>query len=361
MAEPLKEMFNAAFYDRLSSELYKVYSDFSKVEFLREIQDGHEQRSLNERMRHTSLVLRKYLPDDYPTTLNIMKKTIPNLDRGYTALLFPDFVGVFGLSYFDQSLEALKYFTQFGSSEFAIREFLRKDFERTIKLMSIWAEDENVHVRRLASEGSRPRLPWSFKLDKVIQNPKLTLPILEKLKADKELYVRKSVANHLNDISKEAPELVLQILRNWKGYSIETDWILKHGARTLLKRGDVHVLEIFGVAGSTQLVVRNFELKRTSVCIGDSLPFNFTLYNEGSVALNARIEFAVYYKKKSGELSKKVFKISERIIEPLQEIHFEKSVSFKIITTRVFHLGMHGLSLIVNGQESAQKKFELLP
>lgn len=361
MAEPLKEMFNAAYFGRLATELTKIHPSFRKEEFLKEVHQGHEGRSLNERMRHASLTLQKYLPQAYPLALEIMKELIPHMDRGYTSLLFPDFVGVFGLSHFDDSLDALKYFTQFGSSEFAIREFLRKDFEKTLEVMHTWAEDENVHVRRLSSEGSRPRLPWSFKLDRVIQNPKLTLPILEKLKADKELYVRKSVANHLNDISKEAPELSLQILQNWKGYSKETDWILKHGARTLLKRGDAQVLEIFGVGGSSQLVIRDFDLGKDSVHIGAALPFSFTLYNEGTINLNARIEFAVYYRKKSGELSKKVFKISERTLEPLQEIHLEKSVSFKLITTRVFHLGIHSLSIIVNGKESSQKEFVLLP
>lgn len=350
-----------AFFGRLATELTKTHPSFAKGEFLKDVQEGHEQRSLNERMRHASLILQKYLPQDYPVALEILKETIPHMDRGYTSLLFPDFVGVFGLSHLDHSLEALKYFTQFGSSEFAIREFLRKDFEKTLKVMHSWAEDENVHVRRLASEGSRPRLPWSFKLDQVIKNPKLTLPILEKLKADKELYVRKSVANHLNDISKEAPELSLQILQDWKGHSKETDWILKHGARTLLKRGDARVLEIFGVGGSTQLVIRDFGLGQTSVHVGDSLPFYFTLYNAGDLTLNARIEFAVYFRKKTGELSKKVFKISERVLEPSQEVHLEKLVSFKLITTRVFHLGVHALSLIVNGQESSPKEFSLLP
>lgn len=213
--EPLKEMFNRAYYKNLAQVFASVHKSFKAEVFVKEVTDNFELLSLNERMRNTSKVLQKHLPENYVSTIGIMKEVIPQLKGGYTNLVFPDFVAQFGQHNFSLSLNALKYFTQFGSSEFAIRTFLKKDLKATLGEMYKWANDENEHVRRLASEGSRPRLPWSFKLDAIIQNPALTTPILQTLKADNELYVRKSVANHLNDITKDSPAHVLNLIKTW--------------------------------------------------------------------------------------------------------------------------------------------------
>ncbi|MGZ4091244.1 MAG: DNA alkylation repair protein, partial [Bacteroidia bacterium] len=245
--EPLKEVFNKKFYESLAKEFKKVDKNFDAKKFVSEVTKDLDTLELNQRLRKTTEVLKKHLPQDFKKSVTVLKKVIPNIGRGYTTLVFPDYVGMYGKNDIDTSLEALKYFTKFGSSEFAIREFLKKDFNKTIRAMKQWAKDKDHHVRRLASEGSRPRLPWSFKLDKVIENPKLTLPILELLKKDEELYVRKSVANHLNDISKEHPKVVLDIVKNWKGASAHTDWILKHASRSLLKQGHTEILAHFGI------------------------------------------------------------------------------------------------------------------
>lgn len=358
--EPLKEMFNKQFYEKLANEFQKADKNFNAKKFVTDVTKNMEQLELNGRLRNTSVVLNQHLSTDYKKSVELMKRVIPNMGGGYTNLVFPDYVGLYGKENFDFSLDALKYFTQFGSSEFAIREYLKEDFNRTIKEMKLWAGDKNHHVRRLASEGSRPRLPWSFKLDKVIADPKNTLPILEKLNNDSELYVRKSVANHLNDISKDHPDVYISVLKNWKGKSTNTDWILKHAGRTLLKKGDVTVLSQFGVKPNKNIEVKNFLLESNKVKIGNALSFKFSVKNSDKKPVKVRIEYAIYFNTSSGELSKKVFKISERELEGLSSINVERKQSFKPITTRKYYKGLHRVSIIVNGVESTPLDFALL-
>ena len=357
--EPLKDMFNKAFYENLAKEFHKADKNFNAKKFIAEVTKDLHLLELNQRLRKTSEVLKVHLPQDYSKAIDIMKKVIPNLNRGYTSLVFPDFVGLYGKEHFDLSLSALKYFTTFGSSEFAIRVFLKNDFDKTIQVMQQWAKDKDHHVRRLASEGSRPRLPWSFKLDRVIENPRLTLPILELLKEDKELYVRKSVANHLNDFSKEHPKVILEIVKNWKGKSPHTDWILKHGSRTLLKKGDTEILKHFGIKHNHSIEVSGFKIRTGKVKIGQQLSFAFNLKNTSAKAIKTRIEYAVYFLVANGSLSKKVFKISERELEGKQSIEFEKNHNFKLITTRKYYPGKQKIALIINGKESEALSFEL--
>jgi 3-methyladenine DNA glycosylase AlkC len=235
--EPLKEMFGPVYFNKLAGSFKQVYTAFPAEQFLKDVLEPLAALSLNERMRHTSVTLHKHLPKDYTKTIGLMKDVIPMLPTGYTALVFPDYVSQYGTHDLNTSLEALHTFTRFGSSEFAIRHFLKLDFEKTIKKMLAWSEDDNEHVRRLASEGSRPRLPWSFKLEAVIQNPKHTQPILENLKQDESLYVRKSVANHLNDITKDSPDYVLRLIKGWDKGHPHTAWIVKRGCRSLFKQG----------------------------------------------------------------------------------------------------------------------------
>jgi len=358
--EPLKEMFNTPFYKKLAAEFKKAESNFNEKQFVNTVTKNLSDLELNQRLRNTSVVLKQFLPSEYRKSIELMKRVIPNMHGGYANLIFPDFTGLYGKHDFDFSLEALKYFTQFGSSEFAIREYLKHDFDKTIKVMFNWAKDKNHHVRRLASEGSRPRLPWSFKLDRVIENPKLTLPILEQLKNDNELYVRKSVANHLNDISKEHPNLIIDVVKKWKRKSAHTDWILKHGSRTLLKKGNKHILAHFGIKENKAIKVTGFQIKEKQIKTGDYVNFSFALSNSSLKAVSLRIEYAVYFLAANGSHSKKVFKISERELPAKSDLKMTKAHSFKKISTRKYNKGLHKLALIVNGKEFATQSFNLI-
>lgn len=351
-------MFNRSFYQKLASEFEKANPGFNAKQFVTDVTKGIEPLSLNQRMRNTTTVLKKHLPNKFDKAVNVMKKVIPNMNTGYTNLLFPDYVSVYGLDHMDLSLEALKYFTRFGSSEFAIREFLKKDFKKTIREMYKWAEDKNHHVRRLASEGSRPRLPWSFKLDEVIKKPSITRPILEILKADTELYVRKSVANHLNDIAKENPDYMLEVITSWDKTNPHTAWIIKHGSRTLIKKGHSGSLSVFDFEKNAKVDVKDFKVSK-KVKLGDQLHFGFQLHSKKNKPQKLVVDYIIHYLKKSGELSPKVFKLKEVQLEPGARLSFEKKQLIKDFTTRKHFPGVHEIAVQVNGNVLVKEKFTI--
>lgn len=358
--EPLKEMFNRTYYTRLAEAIAKVYPVFDKKAFITDVTKGMEPLSLNQRLRNTSVVLKNYLPQDFKKAVGVLRKTAPLTQTGYTALVYPDFVGVYGLEDIATSLDALKYFTTFGSSEFAIREFLRKDFDHTIKVMQQWARDKNHHVRRLASEGSRPRLPWSFKLDAVIRNPALTRPILEALKQDEELYVRKSVANHLNDISKEHPAYMLELIKSWDRSHPGTAWIIKHASRSLIKKGHSDSLSVFDFEKNAKVKIASLKLNKTRLRLGEELKFEFELHSEKKKEQKLVVDYIIHYHKKSGGLSPKVFKLKELKLGAEQKVKIGKKQLFKDLTTRKHYPGPHKLEIQVNGKMLAGADFVLL-
>ena len=358
--EPLKEMFNRPFYDRFASEFARADKNFNKKKFLEEVTRNMEDLSLNQRMRRTSEILRHTLPSDYKKAIRMMEEVIPHTLRGYTNLVFPDFVGLYGHDHFDLSMEALKLFTKFGSSEFAIREFLKRDFNKTIKVMHSWARDKDYHVRRLSSEGSRPRLPWSFKLDEVIKNPALTRSILEDLKTDTELYVRKSVANHLNDISKENADYMLGVMNSWDKKHPHTAWIIKHASRSLIKKGHAGSLSVFDFEKNVKIKIDRFKLNKTKLKLGERLTFDFDLVSEKAKPQKLVVDYIIHYRKKSGELSPKVFKLKELQLDGKQKVHISKSQVFKDFTTRKHFAGMHELEIQVNGKQMDKRSFTLL-
>lgn len=358
--EPLKEMFNLAFYKRLSAEFALADQNFKPEKFVKDVSRNMQDLSLNQRMRNTSIVLKTHLPADYGKSIDILKSVIPNVSRGYTNLLFPDFVGVYGHDNINLSLEALAYFTRFGSSEFAIREFLKRDFKTTIRVMEKWASDKNEHVRRLASEGSRPRLPWSFKLNEVISNPSSTRNILEQLKSDDALYVRKSVANHLNDFSKDSPDYMLGLVGAWDRNNRHTAWIVKHACRTLIKKGHVQTLGLFDFNNKIHVEIKNFKADKEKLQLGDTLAFEFDLVSRSKKAQKLAVDYCIHYYKKSQGLSPKVFKLKEIGLEAGSTLHITKKQVFKDFTTRKHYAGTHVLEIIINGNILAKQEFELL-
>ena len=358
--DPLKEMFNKQYFQHLTEQILKNYKGFNRVKFLDKVNFSLDELSLNQRMRRASIVLKEFLPNDYKKSIELLSETIKTTKPGYTNLLFPDFVSQFGHHDFDTSMAALKHFTKYGSSEFAIREFLKRDFDKTIKIMYKWSEDDNHHVRRLSSEGSRPRLPWSFKLDEVIKSPKITQPILSNLKVDNELYVRKSVANHLNDITKENAEYMLSLINTWDKTNPHTAWIIKHASRTLIKKGHAGSLSVFDFEKNPKIKVGSLKLNTKKLKLGDSLEFSFDIVSEKSKSQKLVIDYVIHYCKKSGELSPKVFKLKELELNSKASEHIKKKQVFKDFTTRKHFAGKHLLQIQVNGKQLAQSSFELV-
>lgn len=315
MPELLKNRYNDESLYELALSIRAVYPSFRVKDFLNGIMDETwEGLELKARMRQITLNLGRYLPDDYEQALGIIDKVTAGYPDGFndfTLMYFPDFVEMYGQneSYWDLSIDALERYTQFSTSEFAVRPFIINHEKRMMAQMAAWAGHDNEHVRRLASEGCRPQLPWGQALTGFKRDPAPVLVILERLKADPSLYVRKSVANNLNDISKTHPGLVADIAKKWYGNNRDTDWIVKHGCRTLLKKGNRDVLDIFGFADAGCVKAEGFALESASVCIGGNMTFSFSV--EAHKAARIRLEYGIDYVKANGSRSRKIFQISE--------------------------------------------------
>lgn len=362
MAEPLKNMYDQAFFDNLTAAFQQVYLAFDRAAFLAQIYDeAWEARTLKERMRHITHVLRRSLPDDYRSALDIMKQAAPLLHQySFQVIFFPDFVEVYGLDDWDASLPALELFTQYSSAEFAVRPFIVKDTPRMMAQMLAWASHENHHVRRLASEGSRPRLPWAMALPMFKRDPSPILPILEQLKHDESEYVRRSVANNLNDIAKDNPDVVLVLLRRWStDGNREVQWIVNRALRTLIKDGHPEALGLLGFGDQAQIQVKGLSLSADSIRMGDSVAFAFEVESQAETPQDLLIDYIVYFMKANGTRAPKVFKLTKRQLQPGETVRIEKKHSFKEITTRKYYAGTHAIALKINGQEFEGLSFHL--
>lgn len=308
-------------------------------------------------MRHITEGLGLLLPADYRQALKILRPVAVRFADFDLSFFFPDFVEVYGLDDYDTSVSAMEHFTKYSSSEFAVRPFIIRYDDRMMKQMEDWAESDNDHVRRLSSEGCRPRLPWATALPQFKKNPAPVLRILEKLKADESEYVRRSVANNLNDISRDNPKIVLNVSKQWLGFSTETDRLVKHACRSLLRAGDTRALGLFGYRSPKHIKISKLSASKR-VRIGDDMSFSFVLSSSHSGLGKLRIEYAIDFVKANKTRARKVFKVSEGdYVEKTKEI--SRRHSFRKISTRKYYPGTHMMTIIINGKEMAQKEFVL--
>jgi len=356
--EPLKHVYNKLYFKELTKDIKAHYPSFNTAKFTKKIFDKDwDNKELKDRMRHISHCINDTLNLPYPKAIEVLKKV--SIDRGgFESMFFPDYVEVYGLDEWKTSMDAMAHFTKYSSSEFAIRPFILKDSKKGMKQMLKWSKDKNHHVRRLASEGCRPRLPWAVALPEFKKDPSLVIPILENLKNDESEYVRRSVANNLNDISKDHPALVLKIAKEWLGKTKETDKLIKHACRTLLKQGNTKAMTLFGFANPKNIEIQNLQTTKKTIKIGDDLHFNFEINNLSKKGQVCRVEYAIDYLKKLGKYSKKVFKITENTY-PSGNTHIQKKQSFKNFSTRTHYAGTHHVAIIINGVEKAKVSFEV--
>ncbi|MGB5792915.1 DNA alkylation repair protein [Poseidonibacter sp.] len=354
MAEQLKNVYTKDYIKNLAFKIKENYTDFDTSNFINSIfNQSWENLELKARMRHIAITIHKYLALPYCKQLEILKAVSKDF-FSFEAMFFQDFVEVYGLDDFDNSIKALEVFTIDSSSEFAIRQFILKYEDKTMRQMHKWSQSSNEHLRRLASEGCRPRLPWAIALAKYKKDPTKVLEIIEFLKSDTSLYVRKSVANNLNDISKDNPHLVIEFVKTNLGKTKELDWICKHSSRTLLKKGDKEILKIFDFDKSAHLDITNFSYD-SLVNIDENLTFSFEIISNENIG-NVRIEYAIDYLKSNNTHNKKVFMISQNEIKSASK-KFVKKQSFKNMTTRKHYLGKHFISILINGEEFIKKEF----
>ncbi|MBL8577952.1 MAG: DNA alkylation repair protein [Mesorhizobium sp.] len=357
-APALKEILNRERLTHIARETAGVWPAFDRKRFMRLATEGLDDLGIMHRMRLVATSLYETLPEDFAKAVPILEGLAPRLGHAFTAISLSEYVALYGQRHFDRSLDALKMLTRFGSSEFAIRHFLVADFDRTIAVMRGWADNENEHVRRLASEGSRPRLPWSFQLKNLIVDPSPTGPILDALKADPSLYVRKSVANHLNDIGKDHPDRLVDRVSSWGKSDRNTAWIVRHALRTLIKKGDPLALALIGTTGKAEVKVLDFCVDPTKINLGDRITTRVKLASTLKTVQRLVVDYAVHYPKKNG-LSRKVFKLRELDLAPNATVDLAISQTVKDFTTRKHSAGFHRVELMVNGEALAESGFEL--
>ena len=359
---PFKNWFNEALYRRIAKELIVIEPGFDRKKFLALTLDGLEGRELMDRLRQTAIAAEAALPGNYRAKLAVLCKAAPRIKHGFITVSFCDFVARHGLDDFEHSMEALRFLTAFGSAEFAVRPFIQRDPSRALAIMQTWARDKDEHVRRLACEGSRPRLPWGARLRAIVENPDLTVLIIESLKADPTLYVRKSVANHLNDIAKDHPDWVLNRVESWDRTNTGTAWIVRHALRTLVKKGNPRALALFGVdtANAAHIKVSQFSASPSKIILGDTLLLTAELISKAKRDLPLVIDYIVHYVKASGATSAKVFKWTEARAQPGKPLVLCKRQRIQDFTTRKHHTGHHRVEIQVNGQRLAETVFQLI-
>jgi 3-methyladenine DNA glycosylase AlkC len=317
--------------------------------------------AFSERGRLVRDALLADLPAKYPSFERAIRKAMK--DPRFTGwMIWPvsETVAIKAVAEaFDEGLALVADLTSRLTGEFALRTFLAADLDRTLATALRWTSSPDEHVRRLASEGTRPRLPWAKRVPAILDDPQSTVPILDALHRDPSPYVRRSVANHLNDISRSDPALAVAVATRWR--TTQTQPLIRHALRTLVKAGDPGALALLGFPPPAALALVGPTLGDANVRIGDELPFEFTLTNEGNADVRLAVDYVVHHRKANGTLTPKVFKLTTRTLAAGESVTINRRHSFRPISTRVYHPGEHAVELQVNGRTFGRTSFTVHP
>jgi 3-methyladenine DNA glycosylase AlkC len=368
MAEPLKNSFGPNVPNRIAAMIGATEPSFDQSGFIESCLAGFESMELTERARHISDALGSYLPADRSRALAIIVASLgPEIGDAeltgmdaFVYLPFVFFVADHGLDHFEESMTAQYELTKRFTAEFSIRAFLESHPEQTLARLGSWARDPNVHVRRLVSEGSRPRLPWAPRLRSFQADPGPVIELLELLKDDPEEYVRRSVANNLNDIAKDHPDLVVEIAANWwADADLQRRKLVRHGLRTLIKQGHAGALEILGYGPDSPVRISAVRVEPQEVEIGSKVRVEVDLENPSTTEGGGLVDLIVHFVKANGSTSPKVFKGAEVTLAPGEETTVRRTVSVRQHTTRTHYPGRHDVELQLNGRVVEGASFEL--
>jgi 3-methyladenine DNA glycosylase AlkC len=369
MAEPLKNYFGPDVPARIARMIRAVESAFDEDGFLADALDGYQALELTPRAWQIADALGRHLPQDYRHAIDILIASLgPKLEVAeltgmdvFVYLPHVFFVARFGADHFEASMHAQYELTQRFTAEYSIRVFLERYPHRTLARLREWARDSNVHVRRLVSEGTRPRLPWAPRLRAFQDDPRPVLELLDLLKDDPELLVRRSVANNLNDIGKDNPAALVETCRRWmRDATPERSWLVRHALRSAVKRGEPEALEILGFVPATGVQVRDIHIAPAVASIGESVTFTVELANEGSTTKQLLVELRVQFVKANGRPSPKVFALKELGLQPRGAARLTKTISLAQHTTRTHYPGQHGVEVVVNGRTSGAGVFDVV-
>ncbi len=369
MAEPLKNSFGKEVPKKIAAMIAGVYPQFNSRAFVTDILDGYEALDLTPRGRKIAQSLHTYLPTNYDDAIDILIKSLgPANDQteglGITPFVYMPhvfFVAEYGLDDFELSMQAQYELTQRFTAEFSIRPFLIRYPDKTLARLESWSNDSNSHVRRLVSEGTRPRLPWAQRLPAFQQDPRPVLDLLEHLKDDPVLYVRRSVANNLNDIGKDNPEALFQTARRWmKDADKERRWLVQHALRSAVKRGEKGALDVLGYSPANNITIQDVRITPNPVCIGDTVSLEIDIVNKHKQTQQLLVDLRILFVKANGKTSPKVFKLKTLALAPQKSTTLNKTISFAPMTTRKHYPGEHKIELLLNGQALPVGAFRLL-
>jgi len=353
---------------RMAAVLQALDAEIATDHFRAKALDGIEQLELKQRVNHLISVLHDFLPADFERAARLLSGLrshwpAANPDEplaGFAAWPFIDYIAEFGIDHPEVALPLLRSLTGLFSAEFAIRPFIIRHFEITYRHLLAWVEDCDDNVRRLVSEGTRPRLPWGQRLPDFCQDPSPVLVLLELLKDDGSETVRRSVANNLNDIAKDHPDQVICTCHRWlKNASPERHRIIRHATRSLVKAGHPAVFGLLGYTENPVVQLGSMSLDRAQIRLGESLTFTVELVSGSQQEQNIVIDYAVHHVKANGTKRPKVFKLSTRKLLPGEPVTLRKSHAFHPITTRKYYAGTHAIELLVNGKSLGRVEFEL--
>lgn len=354
----LKDWFDEARYRAIARELARITPKFDAQRFLQLVLAGLADRTLMERLHQCAVAVDAALPGSFQQQVRVLQQLAPKIGHEFVTIFLGDFVATFGREDFDFSMAALRFFTVFGSAEFAVRPFIVADQTRALQTLLQWTQDADEKVRRLASEGSRPRLPWGMRLSSLVRDPAPTWSILEVLKDDESLFVRRSVANHLNDITKDHPAFVLERLEAWDLDHAHLSWIAKQACRTLIKRGNQRALKLFGF-GKKAAVQATLEVTPQRLTLGERLTLTAVITSTSLRTQRLAIDYVVHYVKARGVSTEKVFKWTEVDLPARETLELGKTQVIRDFTTRKHHPGRHRVELQINGQRVAESAFGL--
>jgi 3-methyladenine DNA glycosylase AlkC len=348
-----KHLFDAKLLKKIAQAVSRHDTQFDVAAF----QSIHKQLTPLEMKARVQVIrdaLHTHLPNDYEQAVAVLLNALKegNL-TGFAVWPFAEYIQTYGLDALDVSLHALKTVTVYFTSEWAVRPFIVQDEVNAMAFLLECASDENEHVRRWASEGSRPRLPWGQRLNSFIDDPAPVLPILETLKFDDALYVRKSVSNHLNDITKDHPDVALALLARWqreaKGNDVaKIDWIIARALRTLIKAGNPQALALIGVKKAS-VDVGDVQIDTPKIRLGEYLNFAVTVRSTSHKPQKLVVDYIVHFMKSNGRTAPKVFKLKTITLPAGEEVTITKSHPVKQITTRDYYAGLQGLQVQING------------
>jgi 3-methyladenine DNA glycosylase AlkC len=371
--EPFKNNISPDLVRCIGSHVAQHHAGFDRLGFEADILEELDSLELKQRAALIARQLDHHLPRELSARFAILQAMLHPMTevafdrgsdeqgiRGWGMMPLGMVVAASGLEDFEASFVLLKEMTKRATAEFDVRPFLARDQDQALAIMAPWVKDESVHVRRLVSEGTRPRLPWGMRLQALVADPTPTLPLLEALKDDPEDYVRRSVANHLNDIAKDHPELVADIAKRWlKGADRNREKLVRHACRSLIKQGHTATLEAFGL-NPPEIRVEGPQVLTAEVAYGDALGFNIELVSTSSKTQDLVIDYLIHFRKANGTLAPKVFKWTKLTLAPGERLTLSRSHAIRPITTRVYYGGKQAVSLRINGQDFGFSEFELV-